>query len=150
MSIGKKYIKCLGMRGNKTCDITIAINGNQVPGSSASFSESVKSTASASSTSVASMRCAGTRICDNVVAQKEGSRIQGKDSPWNLKHPIYEASSKSLREYHVAEFCAYWYKGHCCFETLLIYWFLLASKRLQAIRTQDYEQCELVLSWQAE
>ena len=31
--------------------------------------------------SVASMRCAGTRICDNVVAQKEGSRIQGKDSP---------------------------------------------------------------------
>lgn len=40
----------------------------------------------------------------------------------------------------MAEFCAYRREGHCCFEILPIYWFLLASKGLRAIGTQDYEQ----------
>ena len=96
---------------------------------------------SANSASAASMKCAGTGICDNVDAQKESSGIQGKKkSPWSLKRPIYEASSESLREYRVAEFCAYRREGHCCFEILPIYWFLLASKGLRATGTQDYEQ----------
>ena len=45
------------------------------------------SLASANSASAASMKCAGTGICDNVDAQKESSGIQGKKVTLKSKAP---------------------------------------------------------------